>query len=67
VISNLRTDEEEVGRLNGMYVGQLDSDELAAFDRERKAGRARASYNHAGGFLGLAKVEVLFPSSQEPR
>lgn len=54
-------DRDIVARVNGFFVGFLDDDELAAFDRLCADGQARRLYQGAGGFMGLAKVE-LFPT-----
>ena len=48
----------ELERINGLFVGQLDPDELRLFERAIREGRARRSYESASGFLGLAKVRV---------
>jgi hypothetical protein len=45
--------------INGMYVGQLEPDELKYFEAEIAAGRARRVYQGAAGFMGLAKVQLL--------
>lgn len=47
--------------MDGMFVGLLDDDEIAEFDRAVKAGKARRSYEGAGGFMGLAKVRLIRP------
>lgn len=44
--------------IHGLYVGQLDRDELAWFEAEVAAGRAWRDYNHAGGAFGIAKVSL---------
>jgi len=50
----------ELQRLDGLFVGQLDDDELLIFTRAVEQGKALRDYNHpAGQFLGLAKVKVL--------
>ena len=56
----------DLARLAGLYVGQLDADELAAFDAACRDGTARRVYEGAGGFLGLAKVGVVEVSTGEP-
>ena len=57
------SDADMIAWAEGLFVGSLSSDEIAAFDREVEAGRARRSYEGAGGLLGLAKVKIL--SSKE--
>lgn len=44
-----------IASISGLYVGQLDADELSAFDRLCADGLMRRSYDGAAGFLGLAK------------
>jgi hypothetical protein len=44
--------------LRGLYVGQLDEQELETFEKAIEAGLAYRDYDHAGGLLGLAKVGV---------
>ena len=51
--------EEIVRRVNGLYVGQLSDEELEAFYTGIREGFAARDYNHAGGFLGLAKVRFI--------
>jgi len=46
-------------RLDGLYVGLLDSDELAVFEQAIKDGKACRSYEGPGGMLGLSKVKLL--------
>jgi len=58
-LSNWRTDEEEVERLRGLYVGQLSPEELEVFNRMCRAGFAHRDYGHGfAGLLGLAKVRI---------
>lgn len=45
--------------MDGMLVGMLDDEEIAEFDRAVKDGKARRSYEGAGGFMGLAKVRLI--------
>lgn len=51
-------DLDEVRRLEGLHVGLLRPDELAAFERCVERGEARRAYEGAAGFMGLAKVRV---------
>jgi hypothetical protein len=52
-------DLEFLSGCGGLFVGMLDADELAAFDRLCEAGLAQRTYEGAAGFMGLAKVELL--------
>lgn len=53
----MSTDElREIQRAEGLFVGQLDADELRLFDAACEEGIAHRSYEGAAGFLGLAKV-----------
>jgi hypothetical protein len=52
------TDGEVLERIEGLYVGLLNQDDYAAFQREVSAGRARYSYVGVGGFMGLAIVAI---------
>lgn len=45
--------------MEGLFVGLLRDEELEEFDRAVREGRARLSYEGAGGFLGLAKVRLI--------
>lgn len=49
---------EELSHVNGLFVGQLDSVEMALFREAQKLGIAEESYVGATGFLGLAKVRI---------
>lgn len=52
----------DLDRIDGLYVGMLDEDELKLFERARKDGDAIRSYDHvAGAVLGLAKVKIIRP------
>ena len=48
----------DLHRLNGLFVGQLDDAELAAFNQACREGRAERVYQGGAGFMGLAKVKV---------
>ena len=50
----------DLAGLAGLYVGQLDANELEAFNAACLAGTAQRVYEGAGGFLGLAKVRIVF-------
>jgi hypothetical protein len=52
------TDEENIQMLDGLFVGQLDEEELALFEIAIKDGKAARSYEGVAGFLGLAKVRI---------
>jgi len=57
-------DMDIVHHVNGLYVGQLNEEELQAFNRACKAGKATRTSSGAGWLLGLPKVMVL--PEQEP-
>ncbi|UFS77183.1 hypothetical protein LPB73_07345 [Tardiphaga sp. 37S4] len=48
-------------RIDGLYVGMLDADELELFDSACKRNEASRCYDHAGGIMGLAKVRLVRP------
>jgi hypothetical protein len=48
----------DVAELSGLYVGQLDQDELQAFERAVSDGLAFRSYNGPSGMMGVAKVAI---------
>ena len=48
--------------MDGMFVGLLDNNEIAEFERAVEDGKARRSYEGAGGFMGLAKVRLIRPA-----
>jgi hypothetical protein len=50
--------KEAILRLEGLFVGQLNADELLLFDAAVTAGLAFRAYEGAAGFLGLAKVRL---------
>lgn len=56
---------DTLSRINGLYVGMLDKYELDIFEAACRSYEARRSYDHPGGALGLAKVEVVSRSPQE--
>ena len=47
-----------ITQLKGLFVGMLDEDEMREFRHAVKDGLAYRDYDHAGGFLGLAKVGI---------
>lgn len=49
----------DLERIDGLYVGQLNDDELRMFERAVKDGKAERSYKGAGALLGIAKVHLL--------
>ena len=51
---------ELMASLDGLFVGQLDPDEMQAFEAAIKAGEARRSYEGAAGLMGLAKVRLEY-------
>lgn len=56
----------DISWCDGLFVGMLDSRELAKFDALCERGLARRSYEGAGGFLGLAKVRLAKPEPPLP-
>jgi hypothetical protein len=48
-------------RIDGLFVGMLDAEELEIFNDACKRYEARRSYEGAGGAMGLAKVRVMVP------
>ena len=52
-------EREIVRSVAGLYVGQLDSPELAAFEVGVEEGFAAREYQGVGGLLGLAKVRYI--------
>lgn len=51
-------------RLDGMYVGMLTPEELAAFNEACRAGTAQRSYEGVAGFLGAPKVRIAREKSE---
>lgn len=45
-------------RINGLFVGLLDKEELEVFDEACRTNDARRSYEGSAGLMGLAKVRV---------
>lgn len=45
-------------RIDGLFVGMLDKEELEIFDEACRTYEARRSYEGAGAILGLAKVRL---------
>lgn len=56
-------DREMLAGCNGLYVGLLSDDELAAFDRLCATGEARRHFPGVGGLMGMAKVQ--FPAARD--
>ena len=50
--------KEAVTRLDGLFVGQLNEDELLLFELAIKEGLAYRSYEGGASFMGLAKVRI---------
>jgi len=48
-----------VQSLDGLYVGQLDAEEMLAFNIGIREGFACREFRGAGGLLGLAKVRYI--------
>lgn len=54
--------------INGLFVGQLDQEQLEWFDWQVSLGRASRSYEGGAGFMGLATVrlrDVVFVTEME--
>ena len=51
----------DLDSIAGLYVGQLNEDELVEFERAVKAGLAYRSYAGPAGLMGVAKVQVIRP------
>lgn len=47
--------------MDGMFVGLLTDEEIEVYNRAYDEGKARLSYEGAGGFMGLAKVRLIRP------
>jgi len=54
---------ETLSRINGLFVGLLDQEELEIFNEACRRHEAVRSYEGAGGLMGLAKVRVTALSS----
>ena len=52
---------DDLRRIEGLFVGQLDERELRTFERAIEDGEARRSYEGGAGFMGLAKVRLTKP------
>lgn len=59
--------QSDLSKLNGLFVGQLDSEELEAFNRACHEGWARRIYRGAAGLMGLAKVQIDYDRETMPR
>ena len=58
--------EDELSYIRGLYVGQLNAEEMATFEKAIDTGLAFRDYDHSGGILGLAKVGVRRPIGPLP-
>ncbi len=47
--------------VEGLFVGQLNDGEIALFNLACREGAARASYEGGTGFMGLARVRLVYP------
>ena len=55
--ASTEADRNRIRELDGLYAGQLTTDELESFNRCIQDGKACRDYNHpAGFFVGVAKV-----------
>lgn len=50
---------DDLKRIEGLFVGQLDEHEMRTFERAVQDGDAVRSYEGGAGFMGLAKVRLL--------
>ena len=50
--------QDELERINGLYVGQLSSDEMRLFENAVEANLARRSYEGGAGLMGVAIVRL---------
>jgi hypothetical protein len=55
-----------LNEMEGFFVGMLDDEELAEFERAIDAGRARRVYEGASGLMGLAKVRLIREGAPAP-
>lgn len=56
----------ELERMEGMFVGSLTDDEMAAFQQAVADGRAYRSYEGVAGLLELAKVRLVYVVKPSP-
>jgi len=54
--NSTEADRQLIRKLNGLYVGQLDDDEMESFRRCVKDRVAVNDYGHPGGLFNLAKI-----------
>lgn len=52
-------DLDDLDRMEGMFVGQLNEHELRVFNNAVAKGWAERSYEGGGGLMGLAKVRLV--------
>lgn len=53
----------DLSDIEGLFVGQLSPDELAMFRDACERGVAYEAYESAAGFMGLAKVKMIAPTT----
>lgn len=56
---------DTLSRIDGLFVGLLDDEEMEIFDAACRKSEARRSYEGAGGLMGLAKVRLIRPVISE--
>ena len=56
---------EKIQPLNGLYTGQLSTEELVLLHRAIEEGWARKTYNGPLAVFGLSKVEIMTPLKLE--
>ena len=48
----------DLERIEGLFVGMLDAEELKVFEKAVEDGTAKREYSGGAGFMGLAKVAL---------
>jgi len=55
-MDNMKTEEEELDAINGLYVGMLSDEEMELFNECVSKRLAYRAYEGTAGLMGLAKV-----------
>ena len=50
----------DLDHIEGLFVGQLDKRQMRLFERAVQDGEAYRSYEGGAGFMGLAKVRLVY-------
>lgn len=53
-------------RIDGLFVGMLDAEELEIFNEACRRYQAKRSYEGGAGLMGLAKVRLIEASTPSP-